>query len=382
MCKAAHETANGLPCRCARPDGQFTRREADQRTRSRAMNAMSDNLNNGDVAVATRAASRAVSAQERLDLMADPDALPHIDMFINKSETARVEKAIADFKQANPDSNIRYEIGEHVAVREGNASLANRWTKVTIYEGDAATLPNRLMVPRDLNTKPEAALSTYEVLGRGLTAIDESGFVKKGETGATAEVILNGMREAQATGKPSGGISRKAMGNMILAREHLMLMDAKTDFEKRVKEVAQKDFIAPEDVGTLAAGANLYKQHVERESRAADAAAAASARKEHAPNPDGNWIGNPGLWSTALARIDRVAPVAYEGQHPVRWVVNMKTENGDNLKVFSSVAPGQPGDWLTISGPVEEHSSFNGAKETVFGDSRWEGNGKASWEFI
>ena len=406
MCKSCDETADGQGRRCRQHEGGFTPSEGAARTSTRALNAMATSLDAGDAATATRAATRAADARERLDLMADPDAAPVFQLFVHPSAVPAVEKALQDYKAEYPDALVDYRLDTHYKVPENDISVGQMWTNVIIRDRQLQNFAQRVRFPADVRTDGTPVLSTYHVLASAISHNEQhGGFIKKGEPNSAAEAITAKFRLPFDDRETLVPTSPNSISHCIQAREYLQTMTPTSDFEKRVQAVANHEFIEEKDIALLAAGANIYW----RRQRAAEDAAKRAAEQ---PRPDlppatatlsrgaeatrvplkqdsagrssqqagpsrtaakqGSWLGSVGDDLVVRGRVTRVQVIDYRSApRDMSWdrrMIIMETDSGDRVRCFVESDEVREGDYGAVRGFVSGHGWFNGSKQTEIND--------------
>lgn len=390
MCKSCHETADNLGRRCPGRQEGFTAAEGTARTATRALNSMATALDRGDHATATRAATRAADARERLDLMADPDSAPEFQLLVHPSAVPDVEKALQAYRDEYPDALVDYRFDVHYKVQEGDMAVGQMWTNVIIRDRQLSQFAQRIRFPKGARTDATPVVSTYYALAAAISHNEQhGGYIKKGEPNASADAIVAKFRAPDVQREDIIPTTPNGIGHCIEAREYLQSMTPTNDFEARVKAVASKEFVEEKDVPLLAAGANTYwrrQQAQEAERLRAQASPtpsagqpAASARQESPAAPEshgsgtssgrareGAWLGKVGDNFVVAGTVIEVQPV---GQGDPRFGYNrkailMETASGDRVRTFADVSDVREGDTAGLRGFVTAHSFFRGRKVT------------------
>lgn len=364
MCKSCAESPTGQPIRCNRAEG-FSAQEGTARTRTRAMNAMVDQLDGDDPVAAARAAARAMDAQGRLDLMADPDSAPSRPIFANARSAAEVERILGDYQLKHPEDPIYFTVDNYVMVSEEDQAVAQQWVRYTVHSKDIDALPSKIKFPDDFDASSTPVVSAYYGLASARAHMNANGgFIKKGEPNSTADALSTKFRMAKDDRQRYLPDTKEAFITAFEAREYLQSMQPTSDFERRVQAVASKEFVEERELPLLAAGANLYAQEQERRRRTETPPPAAPR-----PVRSGEWLGTEGREVHLVAKIVKNQMVELHDGKDIRYMHVAVTESGDRVRVFSDNYYVTEGDVVSIQGDVQEHVWYQGEKQTNLSDA-------------
>lgn len=357
MCRSCEESPTNIAIRCQRKDG-FSAEEGESRTRTRGLNTLIDGLANGDEAAAARGANRAVTAQDRLDLMADPDNLPSRKLLVSPGDARRVAVEFEKYQRENPGSKTRFEVGERVIFAQGDMETGTKWTEITVYDADPGTLGNRIPL-NGVSTQGVPVVSVYGVLNASFTHIERhDGYQKAGAPNSTPASVIERFSMPPVERRKTMPYTGSAMKKTIPAREYLTELQPTSEYEKKIKALAAKDFIEYSEIPLMASAAAHYAKNK-------------PSAQAPAPGP-GKWIGNLGQDAYIAGKVTRNFRTNQVDQRNGgdRHFVTVETPEGDVIQVGATNVTAAEGDMVTLSGSITEHTWYRERRRTFVSDGQ------------
>lgn len=389
MCRACHETSNGLGRRCSDRDDGFTATESAQRNRVRNLQNAQKNLAEGNAQAAANSLVHAVSAQRDLDggrvvpesnpgtvegpsrdLIVSPTsldrALGKIDMMNAQRERAGQKPIDVGFtKQHRPVP------GDDVAA----------WEQVTVrLSGVPQEELDRVAFGKDVRTSAEKVYKTEAVLQAAAASVRLSNgvYVTRRDGGAQSTPA---QVEAYLADSPGGPV-RTAMkpntgddfSNAVHVRMWVSASKPSSDYGRAVRKSVMQPYMPARDVGTATSAISGYLRA--QQQQAAPSASTTSGQSAPPPRPqnESRWLGSPGQKIVMPARVEAVHELQMD-RPDINWnkrpegephyLYIFRTPEGDSVRWLASRTQGlRKGDSVTLQGTVKDHSKFRGERQT------------------
>lgn len=413
MCRSCQETPDGVGRRCPSRENGFTAPEADQRTRTRGLNAAQNALVNDDPQGAANALARAVSAQRELDNSLTQPPQASLDAVENAGHPEPGPSK--NFTVAPSDyATMRVELDNLNADRARRGMPPVRATIITqrkVDPNDPMMQMERVNVQisgidfeeaeslkfRSASDNVGRIPDTYESLAAAYAIVRAEGQYKsKADAGleSTAAKL-----DAYILAGPDSPIRRAAPitdEDRAKARELVLWTRGQRNSSKYIESVkasVANDVVTTRNLPLAVSAIPLRerdrenrdrilrerREHSEklmREYRQQGGAGTSTPAAQNGggaagggarPRPVNAWIGTVGTLAQTTGHVENVTQVQSRDRTQPHYLYTMRTDGGAAVKWFTTRPPrAQSGDRITVSGRIVAHEEYAGHRQTRF----------------
>ena len=308
--------------------------------------------------------------------MTAAEDIREFQLLVHPSAVASVEKSLKAYGEAYPAAHVDYRFDVHYKVTEDDIEVGQMWTNVIIRDRQLDQFAARVVFSSEARTDGTSVISTYYALASALSHIEQhGGYIKKGEPNSTADAVIARCRAPKPDREAVLPTTQAGIATCIEARDYLKAMTATSDFEQRVQEVANKEFVEEREVALLAAGANTYWRHLQamtaRAAKAAPRPVAAPAAPAPAVQRASEWLGQLGDDLVVAGTVIEVKAVGLNDRR-FGWdrkLVVFETMAGDRVRAFGDVKQIAVGDLIGVRGDVSAHTYSGSRKVTLINEA-------------